>query len=126
MTEYIGTGKLTSTPFVRIRKPNPDGSLNPDGMTIGQINPGQAFKADRIAKDTMLRDWLHITEVGGKVIDGWSAAWLLDYAVVPTDPPEPSPYADIPYTYTITLGGGDSPYQTQTITGSGVLPVKPS
>jgi GH25 family lysozyme M1 (1,4-beta-N-acetylmuramidase) len=125
MSLYEGTGKLTSTPNTRVRKPNPDGSLNADGMTIGQINPGQAFKANGIAKDSMLRDWLHITEVGGKPIDGWAAAWLLDYAeVIVNPPPTPTGYADIPYSYVITLGGQDSPYDIQTITGSGVLPVK--
>jgi GH25 family lysozyme M1 (1,4-beta-N-acetylmuramidase) len=125
MTTYAGTGKLTSTPYTRVRKPNADGSLNSDGMTIGQINPGQAFKADKIAKDGMSRDWLHITEVGGKPIDGWAAAWLLDYAPETTTPPTTSTYADVPYTYTITLGGGDSPYVAQTITGGGILKVKP-
>ena len=105
-----------------VRKPNADGSLNADGMTIGAIQPGQAFGGDRIAKDSMQRDWIHVTEVGGKPIDGWSAAWLTDYHDTTVTPPAALP--EMPYTYTFTIGDADGPYIQQTITGSGILKPK--
>ena len=55
-------------------------------MTVGAIQPLQSFKADGDALDSQLKTWLHVIEVGGKPITGWSAGWLLEYAPV-TPPP---------------------------------------
>ena len=91
-------------------------------MVIGGILPGQAFKADRKSQDSLNRDWLHVIEFGGKPIDGWSAAWLLDYHENTTPPPVVT-HADVPYTYEITLGD-DITYEARKITGSGILKAK--
>jgi lysozyme len=93
MALYEGTAKLTATPNVRIRKPNPDGSLNELGTTIDGILPGQAFKADRKSPDSQGRgDWLHVTDKAGKPEDGWSAGWLLDYHETVITPPASEEY----------------------------------
>ncbi len=106
MAEFEGTAKLTSTPNVRIRKPAWDGSVDITGTTIGGIQPGQEFKGDEIQNDESGRPWMHITQVGGKEIDGWSAAWLLDYHEVVVTPPIPDPVEELPVKVTIETNRG--------------------
>ena len=103
---------IAPTVNVRVRKGNADGSPNPSGTTIEQINIGQSFKADRIAKDAEGRDWYHVIEAHGKAVDGFSAAWLLQ--VNETKPPVTTTPTPVPYTITL---GDDVTYVKQTITG---------
>lgn len=117
--EFSGTAKTTSTPNVRIRKPFPDGSLDENGLTIGGILPGQAFKGDRVANDSNGKEWVHVIEFGGKPINGWSAGWLLIYTVPPPPPPVEPVVADLPYTITL---GDDITYEK--VTHSGILKPK--
>lgn len=104
---------IAPTVNVRVRKGNPDGTPNPAGTTIEQINTGQSFKADGIAKDLTGKDWYHVVEAHGRAVDGFSAAWLLQLNATPPTPPTTT-LPDM--TYTITLGDGVS-YETATITG---------
>jgi hypothetical protein len=68
MARYTGRAKASATPNVRVRR------SYPDGQTESAILPGQAFKGDRVEYT-----WMHIIEVGGQPITGWSAIHLLEY-----------------------------------------------
>lgn len=118
MTIFTGTAKSTADPNVRIRKPFPDGSLDVAGLTIYGIQPSQAFKGDGVANDSQGRQWVHVIEVGGTPVNGWSAGWYLNYTV-PTEPPpdpepEPTPLPELPYTITL---GDDVTYTKVVLTG---------
>jgi hypothetical protein len=80
MARYTGRAKSNATPNVRVRR------TYPDGQTDGAILPGQAFKGDRIEST-----WMHIIEVGGLPITGWSAIHLLEYDDNGETAPEPTP-----------------------------------
>jgi hypothetical protein len=84
MALYEGTAKLTATPNVRVRR------SYPDGMTIGAIQPGQGFKGDGLENG-----WMHVTEVGGVALVGWSSAQYLNYWEVAPPPPPPAPADEI-------------------------------
>jgi GH25 family lysozyme M1 (1,4-beta-N-acetylmuramidase) len=84
MALYEGTAKLTATPNVRVRR------SYPDGMTIGAIQPGQGFHGDGLENG-----WMHVTEVGGVPLAGWSAAQYLSYWEVMPEPPPPAPADEI-------------------------------
>ena len=111
---YEGNAKHTATPNVRIRKGFADNTPNPTGMTIGAIMPGQPFKGDSV--DAVLNGdlWMHVTEAGGKAIDGWSAAWLLDYAEVVVTPPPP--VTDAHPVYGFVRWSDGSEWETTTFT----------
>jgi lysozyme len=84
MALYEGTAKLTATPNVRVRR------SYPDGMTIGAIQPGQGFKGDGLENG-----WMHVTEVGGVALVGWSSAQYLNYWEVAPEPPPPAPADEV-------------------------------
>jgi GH25 family lysozyme M1 (1,4-beta-N-acetylmuramidase) len=84
MALYEGTAKLTATPNVRVRR------SYPDGMTIGAILPGQAFRGDGLENG-----WMHVIEVGSTPLVGWSAAQYLNYTEVTPPPPPPEPADEI-------------------------------
>jgi GH25 family lysozyme M1 (1,4-beta-N-acetylmuramidase) len=84
MALYTGTAKLTATPNVRVRR------SYPDGMTIGAILPGQAFRGDGLENG-----WMHVIEVGSTPLVGWSAAQYLNYTEVTPPPPPPEPADEI-------------------------------